>query len=411
MRSMQFSSATIVMPRNETWIVALEAIWANKTRAFLTTFGVVIGSACIVLVVTIGLAGGRYVVAQIEGVGSNLVFARLDISPNEPIKPQDELSLEDMNAAKASIQEVVTVAGTRGTQSSVMAGAVEHKVSLVGATEGFQQIRNMLILRGRFLDTDDITSRSKVCLVTSRLADQVFPYTDPIGRNLRVGELSFTVIGVFKERVETFGLSEIQDYSALIPFPLMKYYLGDSSLDVLYAQASTPQGVIPVTTQLEALLGSRHPTRTRYAVMNLSSILKAAREVAWALTIVLVSVGLIALVVSGIGIMNIMLVTVQERTREIGIRKAMGAQNSDILQQFLLEAFLISGFGSVLGILIAVLIPVVVQPWLPGNLRVPVPWQSVVLAFLVSCSVGVFFGYLPAERAARLEPTESLRYE
>jgi len=408
---MQFSSATIVMPRNETWIVALEAIWANKTRAFLTTFGVVIGSACIVLVVTIGLAGGRYVVAQIEGVGSNLVFARLDISPNEPIKPQDELSLEDMNAAKASIQEVVTVAGTRGTQSSVMAGAVEHKVSLVGATEGFQQIRNMLILRGRFLDTDDITSRSKVCLVTSRLADQVFPYTDPIGRNLRVGELSFTVIGVFKERVETFGLSEIQDYSALIPFPLMKYYLGDSSLDVLYAQASTPQGVIPVTTQLEALLGSRHPTRTRYAVMNLSSILKAAREVAWALTIVLVSVGLIALVVSGIGIMNIMLVTVQERTREIGIRKAMGAQNSDILQQFLLEAFLISGFGSVLGILIAVLIPVVVQPWLPGNLRVPVPWQSVVLAFLVSCSVGVFFGYLPAERAARLEPTESLRYE
>jgi putative ABC transport system permease protein len=145
--------------------------------------------------------------------------------------------------------------------------------------------------------------------------------------------------------------------------------------------------------------------------MNLSSILKAARQITWALTIVLVSVGLIALVVSGIGIMNIMLVTVQQRTREIGIRKAIGAQNSDILQQFLLEAFLMSGFGSVLGILIAVAIPVVVQPWLPGNLRVPVPWQSVVFAFLVSCSVGVFFGYLPAERAARLQPTESLRYE
>jgi putative ABC transport system permease protein len=401
----------IMLPRNETWVVALEALWANKIRAFLTTLGVVIGSACIVLVVTIGLAGGRYVVAQIEGVGSNLVYTRLDIRPNEPVKRQDELSLEDMNAAKASIREVVTVAGTRGTRSSVMAGAVEHNISLVGATEGFQQIRNMLILHGRFLDADDMISRSKVCLITSRLADQVFPYTDPIGRNLRVGELGFTVIGVFKERVETFGLSEIQDYSVLIPFPLMKYYLGDSSLDVLYAQASTPQGVIPVTVQLEALLGSRHPTRTRYAVMNLSSILKAARQITWALTIVLVSVGLIALVVSGIGIMNIMLVTVQQRTREIGIRKAIGAQNSDILQQFLLEAFLMSGFGSVLGILIAVAIPVVVQPWLPGNLRVPVPWQSVVFAFLVSCSVGVFFGYLPAERAARLQPTESLRYE
>src|SRR5258705_6132234 len=294
---MQFSSATIVMPRNETWIVALEAIWANKTGAFLTTFGVVIGSACIVLVVTIGLAGGGYVVAQIEGVGSNLVFARLDISPNEPIKPQDELSLEDMNAAKASIQEVVTVAGTRGTQSSVMAGAVEHKVSLVGATEGVQQIRNMLILRGRVLDTDGMTSRSTVCLVTSRLAGQVFPYTDPIGRNLRVGELSFTVIGVFKERVETFGLSEIQDYSALIPFPLMKYYVGDSSLDVLYVQASTSAGVIPVTYQLKALLDSRHPKRARYSVLNLASILQAARQITLALIIVLMLLGLIALLV------------------------------------------------------------------------------------------------------------------
>jgi len=400
-----------MMPRNETWMVALEALWANKMRAFLTTLGVVIGSACIVLVVTIGLAGGRYVMTQIEGVGSNLVYARLDINPNEPIMPRDELSLEDMNAAKTSIQGVVTVAGTRGTQSSVVAGAVERKVSLVGATEGFQQIRNMLILRGRFLDADDIMSRSKVCLITSRLADQVFPYADPIGQNLRVGELSFTVIGVFKERVETFGLSEIQEYSVLIPFSLMKYYLGDNSLDVLYAQASKPEGVIPVTNQLTALLGRRHPTRMRYAVMNLSSILKAARQIAFALTIVLVLVGLIALVVSGIGIMNIMLVTVQERTQEIGIRKAVGAQSSDILQQFLLEAFLISGSGSVLGILIAVAIPVMVQPWLPGNLGVPVPWQSVVLSFLVSCSVGVFFGYLPAARAARLQPTDSLRYE
>jgi putative ABC transport system permease protein len=126
---------------------------------------------------------------------------------------------------------------------------------------------------------------------------------------------------------------------------------------------------------------------------------------------VLVLIGFIALLVSGIGIMNIMLVTVRERTREIGIRKAIGARRSEILAQFLLEAFLISGFGSVLGILIAVAIPVIVQPVLPGNLRVPVPWQSVVLAFLVSCSVGVFFGYLPAERAAKLQPTDSLRYE
>src|ERR1035437_7117948 len=400
-----------MMLTSETWMVALEALWANKIRAFLTTLGAVIGSACIVLVVTVALSGRRYVIAQIEGVGANLVYARLDIDPNRPIMLQDELSLEDMNATKAAISGVLTVAGTRGMQSSVLAGSVERSVNLVGVTEGFQQIRNLVILRGRFVDADDMGSRSRVCLITTQLADLVFPFADPIGQNLRVGELSYTVIGVFRERVQTYGLSEIQDYSVLIPFPLMKYYTGDTSLEMLYAQARSPEEVIPVTRQLEALLRNRHPTRARYQVMNLNSILEAARNIALALTVVLVLIGLIALLVSGIGIMNIMLVTVRERTREIGIRKAIGARRSEILFQFLLEAFLMSGFGSVLGILIAVAIPVVVQPWLPGNLRVPVPWESVVLAFLVSCSVGVFFGYLPADRAARLQPTESLRYE
>jgi putative ABC transport system permease protein len=400
-----------MMPINETWMVALEALWANKIRAFLTTLGVVIGSACIVLVVTVALSGRRYVIAQIEGVGSNLVYARHDVDPNRLGMLEDELTLEDMNAARAAIPGVVAVAGTRGMQSTVIAGSVEHNVTLVGVTEEFQKIRNLLILRGRFLDAEDIASRSRVCLITTQLANLEFPFVNPIGHSLRVGELSFTVIGVFKERVETFGLSEIQDYSVLIPFPLMKYYLGDTSLEMLYVQAATPESVIPVTHELEALLRGRHPTRARYSVMNLSSILEAARTIALALTIVLVLIGFIALLVSGIGIMNIMLVTVRERTREIGIRKAIGARRSEILAQFLLEAFLISGFGSVLGILIAVAIPVMVQPLLPGNLRVPVPWQSVVLAFLVSCSVGVFFGYLPADRAAQLQPTESLRYE
>ena len=400
-----------MMLRNETWMVALDALWANKVRAFLTTLGVIIGSACIVLVVTVALSGRRYVIQQIEGVGSNLVYARLDIDPNQPIMLENELSIEDMNAAKSGIAGVVTVAGTRGTLATVSAGSIERNVNLVGVTEGFQQIRNLLIMQGRFLDAEDVTQRSRVCLITAQLAKFAFPYIDPIGQSLHVGELSFTVIGVFRERVETFGLSEIQDYSVLIPFPLMKNYLGDSSLEMLYLQAGSPEAGVPATHQLEALLTSRHPTRAHYSVQNLSSILDAARRIALALTIVLLLIGFIALLVSGIGIMNIMLVTVQERTREIGIRKAIGARHQEILYQFLLEAFLISGFGSVLGILIAVAIPVIVRPLLPAGISVPVPWESVVLAFLVSCSVGVFFGYLPAERAAQLQPTESLRYE
>jgi putative ABC transport system permease protein len=400
-----------MMLRNETWMVALDALWANKVRAFLTTLGVIIGSACIVLVVTVALSGRRYVLQQIEGVGSNLVYAVLEIDPNHPIMLKDELSIDDMNATKNSIPGVVAVAGTRDTPETVNIGSVERNVNLVGVTEGFQQIRNLLILQGRFLDAEDVSSRSRVCLISTQLANFAFPYVDAIGKSLRVGELEFTVIGVFRERVETFGQSEIKDFTVLIPFPLMKNYLGDSSLSVLYVQALTPEDVIPVTHRVEELLASRHPTRSRYSVRNFSSILDAARKIALALTVILLLIGFIALLVSGIGIMNIMLVTVQERTREIGIRKAIGARHSEILAQFLLEALLISGFGSVLGILIAVAIPVAVRPWLPANISVPVPWQSVILAFVVSCSVGIFFGYLPAERASKLQPTESLRYE
>jgi putative ABC transport system permease protein len=400
-----------MMLRNETWMVALDALWANKIRAFLTTLGVIIGSACIVLVVTVALSGRRYVLQQIEGIGSNLVYAVLEIDPNQPIMLQDELSIDDMNAAKNGIPGVVVAAGTRDSPEIVNIGSVERNVNLVGVTEGFQQIRNLLILRGRFLDVEDDTSRSRVCVISTQLANFAFPFVDAIGQRLRVGELDFTVVGVFRERVETFGQSEIKDFSVLIPFPLMKNYLGDSSLSTLYLQTATADDVIPVTNKLVALLASRHPTRSRYSVRNFTSILQAARNIALALTIVLLLIGFIALLVSGIGIMNIMLVTVQERTREIGIRKAIGARHKEILYQFLVEAFLISGFGSVLGILIAVAIPVIARPWLPEYISVPVPWESVVLAFFVSCSVGIFFGYLPAERASKLQPTESLRYE
>jgi putative ABC transport system permease protein len=190
----------------------------------------------------------------------------------------------------------------------------------------------------------------------------------------------------------------------------MQYYTGDASIDALYAQADTPEHVTALTREVEALLRSRHPGGT-YVVQNLTAILDAARAIGTAMTIVLLVIGFIALLVSGIGIMNIMLVTVTERTREIGIRKAIGARQREILYQFLIEAILISGFGSILGILIALAIPVLARPFLPGDISIRVPWLSVLLAFLVACSTGLFFGYLPANKAAQLPPTESLRYE
>ena len=398
------------MVKRETWRVALEALWANKLRAFLTMLGVVIGSACIVLVFTVATTGRQVVVGQIEAVGANLVYAHYEVNPQEATVMGNQITLADMNAVQTLPGVVATASSTNSIPTAVVSSGSEYRASLVGVTESFQAIRNLMILRGRFLDAVDMRSRSKVCLVTEELARIAFPNADPVGATVRAGELSFTVVGVFRERVSTFGLSEIQRYTMLVPFPLMQYYSGEDSVGVLYAQAAAPESVIPLTRRVEVLLHSRHPGGT-YIVENLGGVLNAARTISAALTIVLLLVGGLVLLVSGIGIMNIMLVTVTERTREIGVRKAIGARRSEILYQFLIEAGVISGVGSLFGILIAVAIPVLVKPLLPGNLQVPVPWLSVVLAFAVACSVGLFFGYLPANKAAQLPPTESLRYE
>lgn len=398
------------MFNRETFQVAMDALRANKVKAALTMLGVVIGSACIVLVVTIALIGKTYVMAQIEGVGSNLIYAFY--FSNSPIRPvSDEISLGDLEAVKA-LPKVAEAAGTHDMQMSAVINGQERAITLIGVTEGFQKIRNLLILKGRFFDSVDMSMASKACMITQDLAKK-FPNQDMVGKPLRIGELTFTVIAVFRERVATFGQSEITSESVLVPFPLIKYYTGKEYLRVLYAQAATAEDVPEVTRQVQQTLESRHRPGAVYQVQNLSSILDAARKISMALTAVLLLVGTIALIISGVGIMNIMLVTVTERTREIGLRKAVGAKREEILYQFLVEAMVISGVGAVIGILIAVGLVIIAEPLIPAelNLRIPISAWSIVAAFVVSCATGVLFGWLPANRASKLQPTESLRYE
>jgi len=400
-----------MMDLHETFTVALDALRANKLRATLTSLGVIIGSASIVLVITVALTSRRFVLQQIESVGSNLVWVEMVKTPDKAQPLSHELTLDDMEAIRSSIPQVAQVAGVRELPMSVVAQGVERPVNLVGVTQGYQEIRRLLVLRGRYFDATDMETRDKVCLITKQLAARLFGPENAIGRTVRMGELTFTVVGVFVERVETFGLSDIQAESVLIPFGLMKYYTGADVIRVLDAQAVTAEDVPSVQWQVAQILKSRHPPDAEYNVQTLTAILDAARTISLALTVVLIVIAFIALLISGIGIMNIMLVTVKERTREIGIRKAIGAAHREILYQFLIEAFLISGGGAVLGILIGIAIPVGVQFFLPGNLRVPVSGTSVVLAFVVSCTTGLFFGYLPASQAAKMQPIESLRYE
>ena len=350
-------------------------------------------------------------------MGSNLVFASLaQPAASQNVALSDEISESDMEAVRQTIPQVVHVAGTSDLPLTVVAGGKAVPVVVVGVTPEFEQIRNLIIPQGRYFDSDDFASVSKVCVVSEHLADTVAPGQNIVGRELHVGELTFTVIGVFRERIDTFGQSEIRSDSLLVPFPLVRYYTGDSYLVTLYAQAGRAEYVSLVTDRVAQILKSRHRPEAEYNVENLSSILDTSRRISFALTIVLLLVALLALLISGIGIMNIMLVTVTERTREIGLRKAIGARPREILCQFLVEAILISGVGAVIGIGIAVAIPLSVDVLarflpLPAGIQIPVSWLSVLAAFVVSCATGVLFGYLPARTAAQLQPVESLRFE
>jgi len=393
------------------WKVSVDALRANKIKAFLTMLGIVIGSACIVLVVTISLSGRNYIVKQVEAAGSNLIYAELRRIGTQATTLGDEITLDDLDAVRREIPYVIETAGTHDLQMSVVAGGIERPVTLVAVTAGFQKIRNLLVINGRYFDDADMELHGKTCLVTEELARAVFPGVNPVGQDIRVGELRFTVIGVFKERIATFGQSEIARESIIVPFGLLKSYAGTDTIKVLYAQASTPDSVPSVTRATTEVLRSRHRAGALYDVQDLQGILEAARNISFAVSMVLLAVGSVTLIISGVGIMNIMLVTVSQRTREIGVRKAIGAPKREILYQFLLEAVILSASGAVIGIGIATSVPFIVQPFIPDGLTVPISGISIVAAFIVSCLTGVIFGYLPARRAANLQPTEALRHE
>jgi putative ABC transport system permease protein len=415
------------VPWKETIELALQALRANKLRAILTMLGVIIGSASIVLVVTFSLAGKRYIISEIEAVGSNLVQADM-INPgtSDNLVLADRITRGDLRAIKQDIPEVREAAGTNDLRMSIAVSGHAHPISVVGVTEGFNEVRRLVIVEGRYFDQDDLVSRSKVCLISEQLALSTFPDRDALDKDLEIGEIYFTVIGVFRERAATFGLTEITPESVIVPFPLIRDYTGTDYFKSFYAQADSPEDVPLVSQHVAEVLAARHRPGARYRVWNLTSILGAARNISRALTVLLILIALIALIVSGIGIMNIMFVTVTERTHEIGIRRAIGATRSAILFQFLTEAALISGTGALVGTAIGILIPLGVNVFLRlslmtdilGNITataqgfsLPISWTSAVLAFTLSCSTGLVFGYLPASRAAELQPTDSLRYE
>ncbi len=391
---------------------SVQALSANRVRTFLTALGLVIGNASVILVVTISLTSRDYILEQIRGIGSNIIWAYYDAgNRNSATVDADFIKTADLDAVRAELgSRVIAATGVMKDFDRILINGREREVALIGSDDQYAAVRNLIILSGRTLDAADVSKRQRVAMLTEKLAQLLYgSQAGCVGQILKLHGLQFTVIGSFKEKTESFGLSELSKESILIPISVLRYFSPVEHIDPLYIQVRRPDEVEPVTKLVREIITRRHRPGAAYQVENLAGILEAANNIALILTLVLILVSAIALLISGIGIMNIMLVTVTERTREIGLRLAVGASRRDVLSQFLAEAILISVCGGLLGILIGVAIPMSIGYL--TDIKIPVATESILVAFAVSFLVGLVFGILPANRASRLNPTEALRYE
>ncbi len=391
---------------------ALAAMWAHKTRTLLTGLSMVIANASVIVVVSVALTGRDFVVRLIEGVGANLIYAYYESGGNLSRAEADFITLDDLEAIRAQLDGMLQgAAGVMTTWDWLTINGRPRQIRVLGSNEDYRIVRNLVIPAGRFFDADDLEQRNKVCLLTESLARKMFGTpANAVGESIAVHGLKFTVIGVFREGVDTFGQSEVVADSVLIPVTVMKYFRAEERVDPLYVSVRSQDQVESATRLVEQILISRHRPGSIYRVQNLAGILSAAKRIAAALTVVLLVIAAITLSISGIFIMNIMLISVSERTKEIGIRMAVGATRRQVQSQFLLEAVCISLLGGLVGVVVGVAVPLVARQLLP-QLHIPISALSVVAAILVSGTVGAVFGLLPASRAARLHPVEALRYE
>jgi putative ABC transport system permease protein len=393
---------------------SVEALRANKFRAFLTALGLVIGNASVILVVTISLTSRDYIIDQIQRIGSNLMWAQYEAGNNGSIAAADAdyIKEADVDAVRDKLgSRILAATGVMNSWDRMRVEGHEEDVAIIGTDHYYPVVRNVELLAGRFFDAGDVRDHHPVALLMEKLARRLYG-SQPVavGKSIRLHGLEFTIIGTFRERVSSFGLSELTGNNVLIPITRLKYFAQIERIDPMYVQARAPGDIDALTAEIQSILEGRHRTGARYSVQNLTEILGAARNIGEALTVVLFMVSAIALLISGIGIMNIMLVTVTERTREIGLRMAVGAARRDVLEQFLAEAVLISVAGGSAGILIGVAIPLSVQ-FFTDDISIPISPVSIAIAFSVSLLVGLVFGLLPASRAARLNPTDALRFE
>jgi putative ABC transport system permease protein len=409
-------ATTAVTPRHppklvfgETLSLAYDTFCANKVRFSLTALGMVIGTASLILVVTIGMTGKQYILSLIQAIGANMIDAEYQ-GGGEGTTP-DRLTVDDMYAVLQRVPGIVAASPVVPLDNRIPIGnGKERDLRVLGVFPEYHTVRNLVIVSGRFFDAEDEQARNKVGVIQQKLAEQLYGSVDAaVGKEVKLSGLPFTIIGTFRESVDTFGQSEVTDNTMAIPYSVSRYFTNTPYVQQIYFSAADPSMVIPVTDQIREVIRSRHRPESNYVVQNLTALLTVAERTANALTMVLLLIAAVTLLVGGIGIMNIMLATVTSRIREIGIRKAIGATNAEIRFQFLSEAVLISLFGGLGGVVIGLALPFSVR--FLTDYRIPISGLSAIVAIFVSGAVGILFGTVPAARAAKMDPVESLRYE
>jgi len=399
--------------------VAFRALARNKMRSALTMLGVIIGVAAVIAMVSIGQGAQASVAEQIASVGTNILFVRAGSQNMGGVRTGSDdsgmrsLNAEDLDAIRRDVPTVAMVSPGVMSRAQIVYGNQNWNTQIQGVGAQFPEIRKWLVQTGSFFTESDERSSARVCVIGQTVADILFPGGDPIGQTIRVRELTFRVVGVMAKRGQD-QMGRDQDDVVFAPFStVQKKLLAITHVQSAYVSAISPEATRTAEEQIADVLRARHklaPNQDNdFTVRNMTDVAEAADETNRIMTMLLASIASVSLLVGGIGIMNIMLVSVTERTREIGIRMAIGARSSAVRTQFLIESIVLSLTGGIIGIGLGLGVSLLIPRMLGWPTLVSV--ASVVGSVVFSAAVGIFFGYYPARKAAALDPIDALRYE
>ena len=382
--------------------MAINAILANKMRAFLTMLGIIIGVLSVTVLVAIGQGSTSDITSRITSLGTNLNTVRNNA------RRIVQLDLDDIQALRG-VGGVNQVAPVISSSLTCKAGINTYDTTVYGTTEGYDTIRNYTLSTGRFVTASDVENRNSICVIGVEVADELFAQRDVIGESIRIDGRAYTIVGLFTEMGDSEGTS--LDSMVFIPFTIAQRTFRNTTISTFYASADSDSDadIERAVATLESFMFDKTQNEDYYTVTSQSQLLETMSEVANSLSLMLAGIAGISLLVGGIGIMNIMLVSVSERTREIGIRKAIGAQKLDIMLQFLIEAVSISLMGGLIGLGLGYFVVNVIAPMI--NVTMVMSSGVALLSVIFSVLVGVIFGSYPANMAASLLPIEALRYE